>query len=272
MNDILSAVLLVSGLGVALGLALAIASRIFAVPVDEKAESIADILPGANCGFCGFSGCSDYAAALSSGKTDKTNLCNPGGNDVAAAIADILGVQSENIIPTTAFVHCNGNRTNAKTKMLYSGVKSCQMANQLFGGNKECEYGCLGLGDCVAACQYDAIRIVDGIARIDPLLCRSCKACIATCPKGLISLVPLGVRKAVVLCMNHEKGGIAKKQCNAACIGCMRCEKVCEAGAVKVNGYVAYVDTDKCTGCGKCHEVCPVGCIEIVTPGVMAVK
>ena len=100
MNDILSAVLLVSGLGVALGLALAIASRIFAVPVDEKAESIADILPGANCGFCGFSGCSDYAAALSSGKTDKTNLCNPGGNDVAAAIADILGVQSENIIHT----------------------------------------------------------------------------------------------------------------------------------------------------------------------------
>ncbi len=265
MNDILFAVLLVSGLGTVLGLGLSAAAKIFAVPIDEKAESITDILPGANCGFCGFSGCSDYASALSTGKTDKTNLCNPGGNETAEAIAEIMGVNAQKIIPAAAFVHCNGNRTNAKTKLLYSGVKSCRMASALFGGNKECEYGCLGLGDCVAACAYDAIKIIDGIARVDPLLCRSCKECIATCPKGLISLIPLGVSKAAVLCKNHEKGGVAKKQCSAACIGCMRCEKVCETGAIKVDGYVAYVDTDKCISCGKCREVCPVGCIEMVT-------
>ena len=151
MNEILIAAGTVSGLGLLLGLGLSIAAKIFAVPVDETAESIIDILPGANCGFFGYSGCSDYAYALSSGSTDKTNLCNPGGNETANKIADILGVGAEKIIPTTAFVHCNGNRTNAKTKMLYNGVRSCQMASQLFGGNKECEYGCLGLGDCVAA-------------------------------------------------------------------------------------------------------------------------
>ncbi|HZJ76024.1 MAG TPA: RnfABCDGE type electron transport complex subunit B [Clostridia bacterium] len=268
MNEILIAAGTVSGLGLLLGLGLSVASKIFAVPVDETAESIIDILPGANCGFCGYSGCSDYAYALSSGNTDKTNLCNPGGNETANKIADILGVGAEKIIPTTAFVHCNGNRTNAKTKMLYNGVRSCKMASQLFGGNKECEYGCLGLGDCVAACEYEAINIVDGIAQISPLHCRSCKACITACPKNLISLIPLGVNKAAVLCMNHEKGGLAKKQCAVSCIGCKRCEKVCETGAIKVTDFLARVDTDLCNGCGECANVCPASCIEMLTPGI----
>ena len=221
MTEILFPVALVAGIGLVLGLGLAIASKIMAVPVDEKAEAITEALPGANCGACGYSGCSGYAAALSSGKETATNLCAPGGSDAAKKVAEIMGTSPAFVIPTAAVVLCNGNTVNAQDKMVYEGVKSCRMASQLFGGAKECTYGCLGLGDCVEACEYDAIRICDGVARISPIACHSCKACVKTCPKGLIHMLPLGVPKASVLCNNHEKGAIARKHCKAACIGCM---------------------------------------------------
>ncbi len=264
MTEIIFPVALVAGIGLLLGLGLAVASKIMAVPVDEKAEAIQEILPGANCGACGYSGCSGYASALSSGKETATNLCAPGGSDAAKKVAEIMGTAPAFVLPAAAVVLCGGSRQNAEDKMIYKGVNSCRMATQLFGGAKECTYGCLGLGDCVDACEYDAIRICDGVARISPIACHSCKACLKTCPKGLIHMLPLGVPKASVLCNNHEKGAVARKHCKTACIGCMKCQKVCEAGAVKVENFCAVVDTEKCTGCGKCTEVCPVGCIEVI--------
>ena len=266
MNEILLPILLVSGIGLILGLGLAIASKVMAVPVDEKAEKIAEALPGANCGACGYSGCAGYAAALSSGKTSETNLCAPGGNKVAKEIAGIMGLEAGNVLPTVAVVQCMGNSANSEDKMNYQGVSSCRMASQLFGGAKECSYGCLGLGDCVDVCQFDAIHICDGVARISTIACHSCKACVKACPKGLISMLPLNVTQATVLCKNHEKGAVARKHCKAACIGCMKCVKVCEHGAVTVENFLATVDPEKCIGCGKCHEVCPVGCIDLITP------
>ena len=267
MDPVLLAVLFVSGIGLVLGLGLAIVSKIMAVPVDEREELITETLPGANCGACGFSGCSGYAAALASGAATQTNLCAPGGSKVSKEIAGIMGLEAGEVIPTCAVVLCQGNVNNAQSKMVYSGVKSCAMAQQLFGGAKTCVYGCLGLGDCMDACEFDAIHICDGVARINPLVCRSCKACVKACPKGLIELMPLHVSKAAVLCKNHDKGVVARKECKKACIGCMKCEKVCEYGAVKVDRFAAYVDTSKCVGCGKCRESCPVGCIEVITPG-----
>ena len=264
MNPILFAVILVAGIGLVLGLGLAIASKVMAVPVDEKAEKIQEVLPGANCGACGFSGCAGYAAALSSGKTTQTNLCAPGGSAAAAEVAKIMGVEAQSVLPTAAVVLCQGNTANAGDKMVYKGVKSCRMATQLFGGAKECTYGCLGLGDCMDACEYDAIHICDGVARISPIACHACKACVKACPKGVIKMLPLGVSKAAVLCNNKEKGATARKHCKAACIGCMKCMKACEYGAVTVSNSVASVDFEKCVGCGKCHEVCPVGCIELI--------
>ena len=159
MTTILLPILLVAGIGLVLGLGLAIASKVMAVPVDEKAEAITEVLPGANCGACGFSGCAGYAAALSSGKTDQTNLCAPGGTKVATEIAGILGTSPASVMPTTAVVMCMGNSSNSHDKMTYKGVSSCRMATQLFGGAKECAYGCLGLGDCVDACEFDAIHL-----------------------------------------------------------------------------------------------------------------
>ncbi|HBL41421.1 MAG TPA: ferredoxin [Ruminococcaceae bacterium] len=272
MNPIVLAVIIVSAIGILAGLMLAIASIVMAVPVDEKAEAIRAELPGANCGACGFSGCDGYAAALSQGKTECTTLCAPGGSEVSKKIAKIAGLAAGEVQPMAAVVLCQGNTHNAGTKLIYSGVKSCKMATQLFGGPKDCIYGCVGFGDCVGACPYDAIQICDGVARINPLSCRACKACINTCPKHIIDLLPLHQAKATVLCANREKGAETRKECKAGCIGCMKCVKACEYDAVKVENFCAKVDYEKCVGCGKCHEACPVKAIDVIELGKIALK
>ena len=250
MHLIIIAVVVVSVIGLIAGLGLAVASKVMAVPVDEKAEEIQAALPGANCGACGFSGCSGYAAALSEGKTTDT-----GTDNYTNAVR-------------TAVVLCQGNKHNADTKLNYVGVKSCKMATQLFGGPKDCVYGCIGFGDCVEVCPYDAIHICEGVARINPLACHACKMCVNTCPKGIIDLMPLHETKAAVMCKNHDKGAQTRKDCKAGCIGCMKCVKACEYDAVTVENFCAKVDYDKCVGCGKCHEACPVKCIDVIEPGV----
>ena len=265
MNSILLAVLLVAGIGLIAGIGLSVASVVMAVPTDETADAIRECLPGANCGACGFSGCDGYAAALSSGKTKETNLCAPGGNETAKAVAAVLGVEAGSIKPMAAVVHCNGTTENSAKKLQYQGVQSCVMAAQLFGGQKACVYGCLGYGDCVNACEYDAISICDGVARVNPLACRACKKCISACPKGLIELLPLHETKAAVLCKNHNTGAFTRKECKVGCIGCMKCTKVCESDAIRVENNTAHVDYDKCIACGKCVSECPVGAIHLLT-------
>lgn len=265
MNAIILAVIIVSVIGLIAGLGLAVASVVMAVPVDEKAEAIRECLPGANCGACGFSGCDGYAAALSKGITTNTALCAPGGTDASKAIAEVTGLSAGEVKPSAAVVLCQGFCEKAQSKMIYNGVASCQMAKQLFGGSKECIYGCIGLGDCVNACQYDAIHICDGVARINPLQCKACKMCVKTCPNSLIKMLPLHETKAAVLCANKEKGAVTRKECSMGCIGCMKCVKACEFDAVKVEDFCAKVNSLKCTGCGKCTEACPVGCINLIT-------
>ncbi len=265
MNEILFAVLLVAAIGLITGLGLAVASLFFAVPGNEKAEAIRACLPGANCGACGFSGCDGYAAALAEGKTKELSLCAPGGAAAAEEIGRLLGKDAGKIIPMAAVVLCQGDRASAEYKLHYSGIPSCKTAAQLFGGQKACVYGCLGFGDCLAACPYEAIFICGGVARVNPEKCRACKKCIAACPKGLITLLPLNTPQAAVLCKNRDKGASTRKQCKTGCLGCMRCVKACEHGAVTVENNVARVDYTKCIGCGKCHEACPVKCIDLIT-------
>ncbi|MPN09465.1 Electron transport complex subunit RsxB [bioreactor metagenome] len=267
MNTIVIAVIIVAAIGLIAGIGLAVASIVMAVPVDEKADAILEVLPGANCGACGFSGCAGYSSALSKGETTKTNLCTPGGKEVSEQIAEITGLASGDVAPMAAVVLCQGNHQNCDLKLEYSGVKSCAMAQQLFGGPKDCIYGCIGFGDCVNVCPYNAIRICDGVAVINPLDCRACKMCINTCPKHIIELLPLHEEKAAVLCKNKEKGAVTRKQCKAGCIGCMKCVKTCEFDAITVTDNCAHINFEKCTGCGKCTEVCPVGCISLITLG-----
>ncbi len=267
MTSILTAVMTVGIIGLVCAVALAVASILLAVPVDEKAEAITEMLPGANCGACGFSGCAGYASALSKGETQNTSLCNPGGSETSNEIAAYLGLAATASEPMAAVVFCQGNADNASAKMIYSGVSSCAMAAQLFGGPKDCVYGCLGLGDCQRECPYGAISICNGVARIDINLCKACKKCVAACPKKLIELVPVSKATAVVLCKNSDKGAIARKECTKACIGCMKCEKTCPVGAIKVTAFNSHTDTSLCTGCGECKAVCPVGCIKILNEG-----
>ena len=261
MAHIIFPVFLVSGIGLAAGLILTAASIIMSVPKDEATEKIKEILPGANCGACGYSGCEGYAKALSAGEA-KVGLCSPGGKAVSEAIAKILGINNADIEYKVAVVNCSGTYGNTDDKMLYQGVKSCAAANQLYSGPGSCDYGCIGFGDCLKACKYGAITICEGIAAIDPQKCVGCSMCLAACPKRLIEFVPLK-KQAVVKCSNCDKGAKTRKVCSAGCIGCMRCVKACESNAITVENFVARVDPEKCTGCGNCEDVCKQKCIEI---------
>lgn len=264
MNPIVLAVLVVAGLALAAGLILAVASVLLAVPRDEKAEALRELLPGANCGACGYSGCDGYAQAMAH-EGAKVGLCSPGGEAVAAATAALLGVSGQ-VEKKTAVVRCGGCDEAAGRKLEYRGVRSCAAAHQFYGGDKACAVGCLGYGDCAAVCEYGAIRVENGLARIEPELCRACGLCVKACPKGIIDLVPAEAG-AVVRCMSHEKGAAVRKVCTAGCIGCMKCTKVCPTGAVRVENFLASIDPDTCTGCGACAQTCPSGCITLLGSG-----
>lgn len=255
MESILIAILIVAVIGLIVGIVLAVASVLMAVPVDEKAVQIQELLPGANCGACGFSGCSGYAAALSKGEA-KLGLCSPGGQAVIDAIAPVIGQESVQSVRKTAIVHCNGNDDNTSKISRYQGIQSCLAASQLYGGMGDCSYGCVNYGDCVSVCEYGAISVKNGLATVNSALCRACGACVKACPKHLITIEPM-VKHAVVMCSNCDKGALTRQSCEAGCIGCMKCVKACETGAVKVEGFHAIIDPEKCIGCGKCAEGCP---------------
>ncbi len=258
---LLPAILLVAGIGLIAGLLLAFASTVMAVPVNEKEVAVRDCLPGANCGACGFSGCDGYAKAVAAGGV-ATNLCRPGGAEAAEKISAILGVEAEKAEPVVAFVHCGGKCEINNQKAIYEGLKSCAAEKMLYGGKGACTFGCLGCGDCAKQCQYDAICMVNGIARVDPRKCVGCGMCAKACPNHVISLVPK-TEQVVITCPNHEKGAIARKECKYACIGCMKCQKNCAFEAITVVDNLAVIDYTKCTGCGTCAEGCPVGCLKM---------
>ena len=259
MNGILLAVILVAGIGLLIGLILSFASIVMAVPKDEKAEQILEALPGANCGACGFSGCSGYAAALAKGEAE-VGLCAPGGLSCTKAISEILGVNTGAIEPKVAVVKCMGSLDHTSYKAEYSGIMSCSAAIKIGGGLTACTHGCMGLGDCVAVCDYDAIHVKNGVAYVDDGKCRACTLCVKACPRGIIEIVPKK-DMAMVRCSNRDKGAVTRKLCDVGCIGCKKCEKSCPQGAVKVENFCAYVDPALCTDCGACVEACPQNCI-----------
>ena len=256
MNTILIPALAMGAVGIVLGALLAWASKIFSVQVDENAEKISAILPGANCGSCGFAGCSGYASAISSGKA-KTNLCNPGGQAVADKIAEIMGISAEAVEPVCAMVMCSGINDASPKKYEYFGPSDCEVVSRLQGGgNKSCSYGCLGFGTCIKKCRYGAISIEDGIAVIDKEKCEGCGECAAACPKHIIKMVPKEY-KIHVKCKSCDMGAVMKNTCSAGCIGCKICEKNCPSDAIHVNNNCAEIDYSKCIQCGICAAKCP---------------
>ena len=242
------------------GVILSIASIVFAVPVDEKAEAIAGVLPGANCGACGYAGCSGYAEALAKGEAE-IGLCSPGGPDVAEECAEILGVSAGSMEKKVAIIQCAGTCSVVDKKMDYAGIDSCAAAAVLFGGDSACQYGCLGHGDCAAVCPENAITICNGLATVNEDLCVGCGLCAKACPKNVI-IIEAQKWTQHVRCKNTDKGAETRKTCKVGCIGCMKCQKECEAGAITVTNFNATIDYSKCTNCGHCKDVCPVKAIQ----------
>lgn len=259
MNTILITVAIIAGIGLFFAIVLTIASKLMAVPTDPNVEKVRELLPGANCGACGFAGCDDYAKAVCAGKA-QANACVPGGGDVAAGIAGILGVEAGEVTPQAAFLACQGTPAVTGKKYDYQGMTTCAACNQLFYGQKECAYACIGLGDCVKACPYGALSLGGGIAHVDEALCTGCGACTKACPKGLLSVQPKGTPHQV-RCSNRDKGAFTRKVCRVGCLGCMKCVKTCPAGAIAVKDNLAHIDPEKCTGCGECVAACPVHAI-----------
>lgn len=260
--EILIAFLVVAAIGLLAGLLIAVMSRFFGVEEDQRVKAVRACLPGVNCGACGYKGCDDYAVAVAEG-TAKPNLCVPGAESTAEELGALLGIEVEPPKDVVAFVHCNGNCEATSTKTDYVGVTSCKAAAMLYGGPESCQYGCMGLGDCAAACPANAICMKDGIAHVDTSRCLGCGLCESICPKKVISMVPQETA-VVVMCNSKDKGADARKACKNACIGCMKCAKTCPQEAITVTNNLAKIDYTKCTRCGACAASCPTGCLKQV--------
>lgn len=256
MQNILYALLVLGVMGGVFGAVLAVAAKIFAVETDPREEAVLACLAGANCGGCGYPGCAGYAAAVVAGEAP-TDKCGPGGPEAAAKIAEIMGVSSGSSEKMIAFVPCSGSLDNASLKFNYTGQKSCQAAMAYGGkGTKTCAYSCIGYGDCVQACKFGAMKLENGVAKVDREKCVGCMACAEACPKNVIVKVPYS-QNELVSCRSNDKGPVVTKACKVGCIGCMKCVKECPADAIKVTNFLAEIDPDKCVKCGHCETVCP---------------
>ncbi len=256
---ILYAAAALGGLGILFGIVLGFVGKKFAVKVDERVRAVRDAVAGANCGACGYAGCDAFAEAVVRGEADP-NACTPGGTKTAREIAAIMGVDAKDSTPKVARVRCQGTCENVTPRYDYSGIQSCRAASSMSGGPSACEFGCVGLGDCVARCPFDAIKIVDDVAVIDEDKCTGCGVCVDTCPRSIINLLPRD-QTVVVMCRNKAIGRIARLQCKTACVGCKRCEKQCPSDSIHVVDGVAIIDETTCTRCGACIQVCPMHCI-----------
>ena len=256
ITSILYPVLSIGGLGVVFGAGLGYAGKIFHVEEDPRIGQVVECLPGANCGGCGYPGCGGLAAAIVAGKAP-VNACPVGGAKSAAAISEVMGVAVEETEQMVAFVKCNGTCDNSTNKYVYQGISDCAMASQLAGGgSKGCSYGCLGLGSCVAACAFNAIHIVNGVAVVDDTKCVACGKCAKACPKHLIDMMPLS-KKTKGACSSKDPGKVVMANCKVGCIGCKICEKNCKFDAIHVENNVAVIDYSKCKDCGLCAMKCP---------------
>lgn len=264
MNTIVLTVALVAGIGLVGAIVLTFASKKLAVEEDERLADIVDMLPGANCGSCGYAGCEAYAKALIDGAP--CNACGPGGSEVAQQIASYLGVDAGDVVVKRAVVACRGtaDRVVLQERAGYQGAPSCRSYSTMGHLSDGCTDGCIGYGDCVAACPYGAISLnKNDVAVVDPAVCIGCGLCTTICPRHLISLQEKSDVEEVsfVLCHNTLMGKRAKDSCANTCIGCRRCTRVCPQNCIVVENNVARIDISKCVGCKKCMDVCPEGAI-----------
>ena len=243
--------------GLVFGVLLGLAAAKFKLEQDPRVSQILDVLPGANCGGCGYPGCSGLASAIVAGQAP-VNACVVGGNTVAEKIAGIMGVEASPVTSKVAVVYCQGSCEAAEPKAEYLGIEDCRALNQL-GGTKGCPYGCLGLGSCVKACKFGAIYMSpDGVPVVIREKCTGCGACVKACPRGIIDLVP-AEKQVHILCRSYDKGPVVRKYCKVGCIACQACVKVCPVKAISMDKQtLARIDYSLCNNCEVCVSKCPV--------------
>jgi Na+-translocating ferredoxin:NAD+ oxidoreductase subunit B len=265
MEVILYTLISLSSLGILLAVILFFVAQKFKVIEDPRIDEVEALLPGANCGGCGYPGCRGFAEVCVKADSLDGLFCPAGGNECMNAVAKALGMAAVEKEPQIAVVRCAGSPEHRAKTSFYDGPESCALATALYGGDTDCPYGCLGLGDCVTVCTFDAIYIDKdtGLPVVSEENCTACGACVTACPKDIIELRNKGKksRRIFVSCVNKDKGGPAKKACNVACIGCGKCVKECPFDAISLDNFLAYIDYEKCKLCRKCVDVCPTGAI-----------
>ncbi len=266
LSTVYTTLIVLAALGIVFGVALAIVASRFVVKVDPKVEQVRETLPGANCGACGFAGCMGYAEAVVGNPDVAASMCAPGKSPVAEKIAMITGKKAEKVDPKIARVFCQGGTSLTQRKFIYTGVQDCTAAVLAAGGDKSCEYGCLGFGTCMRACPFDAITMsADNLPLINPEKCTACGKCVAACPKQVIELAQAS--KAVVIsCHSRDKGADTKKKCQVGCIACGICVRTCPVDAIKIDNNLARIDHSKCIVCGLCVKKCPTNAIHDYIP------
>ncbi len=252
-------------LGLLLALILYMVAQKFKVEEDPRIDDVETIMPGANCGGCGFAGCRAFAEGCVKADNLDSPFCPVGGNEVMQKVASYLGMQVADKAPQIAVVRCHGTLDNRPKINFYEGHTSCAIMSGFYAGDTGCKYGCLGHGDCCVVCTFDAIHMnpKTGLPEVDQDKCTACGACVKACPKFIIELRNKGPknRRIFVSCINKDKGGVARKACSVACIGCTKCFQVCAFDAITMSNNLAYIDFNKCKLCRKCVDVCPTNAI-----------
>lgn len=258
-STIIASVVGLGGMGLVFGALLAYASRIFHVDIDPRIEQVMEVLPGANCGGCGYPGCSGYAEAVVKGEAE-INLCAPGGADVVAQIASILGKEDAGTgVAMVAAVQCRGGNEEAATRFIYQGILDCTAAQMIASGFKDCTYGCLGLGNCVKACPFDALRMTsNGLPEVDEDKCTACGLCVKVCPRNIMTLIPK-TQRIFVGCVSRDRGKSVKVACKVGCIGCTRCAnpKVTPSGSIRMDNNLPQIINPDADDLQSAVESCP---------------
>lgn len=257
MNTIVITLCVSFGIAFVLGILLGFFKKVFHVPVDPTVEKIREVLPGGNCGACGYPGCDGFAAAVARGEAP-VDGCAAGGAAVAKAVAQLMGV-SANAVNKVVVLACQGSKEHAQPRGIYSGVQSCRAAKIAVNGTKMCQYGCIGLGDCVSVCKFDALSMgEDGLPHVDYEKCTGCGMCAKECPQGLFHRFPANQKGSFALCSNRSANKtVLLKQCKTACIKCAKCERLCPKQAIVLKDNLPLVDYEKCDSCGECVAGCP---------------
>ena len=256
----LEAIISLTGLGFIAAFGLGVASRKFHVEVDPRLEVIEGILPGLNCGGCGYPGCPSFAEGLLAGEVEVTD-CAPGGEEMVAQLADFLGLEVSDVVRKIAVRRCGGGAGKAVLEARYEGVEDCRAAILLGGGGKSCRYSCVGFGTCEKVCPFDAIAIGgEGLPVVDPDLCTACNKCVVACPRDILVLEPAD-HQVIIRCSSPEPAGKVKKVCSVGCTGCGICEKVCPVDAARLDGKLSAIVPEVCVECGICAARCPTNSI-----------